>query len=599
MTNTSHFRIKYYQHLCKVAFLLALITCQTAYAQIGINTTDPKGTLDVTSINNTGFVMPRVSALENVTDGDGNPPVNGTMIFDISRNATCFYQNDEWICVGVDAIGNPQVSSQTPVNWDAATIDYIKASNCEATDNFGRAVALSNDGLTMAIAATSESSDATGVNGDQTNNNGGANGAVYVFVKTGNTWSQQAYIKASYSGFNDQFGLSLALSNDGNTLAIGSYREDSNATGINGDQTNNATIDSGAVYILTRTATVWSQEAYIKASNPGAGDHFSQSIDLSDDGNTLAVGTQFEDSNATGINGDQNNNSASNSGAVYIFTRSVTTWSQQAYIKASNTESNDAFGFRVSLASNGDTLAVGAYNEASNASGINGNQNSNTLSSSGAVYIFVRVANVWSQEAYLKASNPDANDQFGDSVALSTDGNTLAVGATGESSNATGINGDQTNNSLTDSGAVYIFKRVAAVWSQESYIKPDTVIDADDKFGFEVKLSTNGSTLAICARNEASNATGVNGNPHDDFNPGSGAVYILTNNNNNWSQVAYVKASNSDWFEYFGSSFGLSEDGKILAAGAYQEDSNATGINGDQTNNTATDSGAAYVFTIN
>ena len=125
---------------------------------------------------------------------------------------------------------------------------------------------------------------------------------------------------------------------------------------------------------------------YFKASNTGG--LFGHSVALSGDGNTLAVGTNLEDSNATGVNGNQADNSASDSGAVYVFTRSGSSWSQQAYVKASNTEANDNFGISVALSADGNTLAVGAYGEDSNATGINGNQADNSASSSGAVYVY-------------------------------------------------------------------------------------------------------------------------------------------------------------------------------------------------------------------
>ena len=136
--------------------------------------------------------------------------------------------------------------------------------------------------------------------------------------------------------FGDFFGLSVAISGD--TMVVGAYNEDSNATGVDGDQ-NNLASDAGAAYVFTRSGTTWSQQAYLKASNTHNtqfGDIFGYSVAIS--GDTLVVGAHGEDSNATGVNGDQANNSmGGNSGAAYVFTRSGTTWTQQAYLKASNT----------------------------------------------------------------------------------------------------------------------------------------------------------------------------------------------------------------------------------------------------------------------
>jgi hypothetical protein len=171
------------------------------------------------------------------------------------------------------------------------------------------------------------------------------------------------------------------------------------------------------------------------------------------DGDTLVVGAPSEDSAATGINGNQADNSAPDSGAAYVFTRTGGVWSQQAYLKASNTGAGDAFGHHVALA--GDTVLLTAYLEDSAATGINGNQADNSAPDSGAAYVFTRTGGVWSQQAYLKASNTGAGDEFG---IPAVDGNTLVVGAIREDSAATGINGNQANNSAPDSGAVYVFQ---------------------------------------------------------------------------------------------------------------------------------------------
>ncbi len=102
---------------------------------------------------------------------------------------------------------------------------------------------------------------------------------------------------------------------------------------------------------------------------------------------------------------------------------------------------------------------MGAPHESSGAKGINGNQNDKSAYSSGAVYVFTRRGTAVTQQAYIKASNPGDGANFGSSVALSRDGNTLAVAAYYESSNATGINGNQADRSIPEAGAVYIFTR--------------------------------------------------------------------------------------------------------------------------------------------
>ncbi len=165
---------------------------------------------------------------------------------------------------------------------------------------------------------------------------------------------------------------------------------------------------------------------------------------------------------ATGIDGNEDDDSAARSGAVYVFTRLSIglgggDWSQRAYVKASNTDADDFFGLSVSLSGDGNTLAVGAIDEASAATGIDGNEDNDSASASGAVYVFTRSGGSWVQQAYVKASNTDASDCFGIPVSLSANGNTLAVGADHEDSNATGIDGNEDNDSAGNSGAAYLY----------------------------------------------------------------------------------------------------------------------------------------------
>lgn len=461
---------------------------------------------------------------------------------------------------------------------------YIKASNTGSNDQFGYSLAVS--GNTVAVGAFGEASNATGVNGNQTNNSAAASGAVYVFVRNAGVWSQQAYLKASNTGTNDQFGFSVSLSGD--TLVVGALGEDSNATGVNGNQADNSALDSGAVYVFVRSGGTWSQQAYLKASNTNSLDGLGYSVAIS--GDTLVAGAIGEGSNATGVNGNQLDNSLTNAGAAYVFTRSGTTWSQQAYLKASNTDGFDQFGYAVAFSN--DTVVVGAYLEDSNATGVNGDGSNNSAGDAGAAYVFLRSAGTWTQQAYLKASNTNAGDTFGNAVAVS--GDTIAIGANFEDSSSTGVNGVQTDNSFVNAGAVYVFVRSAGVWTQQAYLKASNT-DAGDLFGYSVSLSVD--RLAVGAFGEASNATGFNGNQASNTSLNAGAVYLFTRSGTVWSQQTYIKASNTDAGDFFGVSVGLSGD--LLAVGAPLEDSNATGINGHQNINSVSSSGAVYAFDLN
>lgn len=477
----------------------------------------------------------------------------------------------------------------------AEAIGYFKASNTEFADQFGAHVALSSDGKFLAVGAPWEESNATGINGDQSDNTRGSSGAVYVFTQNNdNSWIQQAYIKASNSGASDEFGSSLALSSDGSLLAVGAYREDSAATGINGIQNNTAT-NSGAVYVFSRNGSNWSQQADIKASNTGSDDEFGYSLALSSDGTLLAVGARREESAAMGINGDQANNTAADAGAVYLFSNSDGDWSQQAYIKASNTSATDRFGSSLALSSGGSVLAVGAVDEDSASTGINGDQSSNAAADSGAVYVFGNSNGIWSQIFYIKASNTEAGDSFGNTLALSSDGSTLAVGAYEEDSGATGIDGDQTSNVKDRSGAVYVFTQAnEGSWSQQAYVKASNTENFNN-FGRSLALSSDGRLLAVGATGEYGGSAGINGN-QANFMAAIGAVYWFAQDADSWSQQAYIKASNPDWSDRFGSSLALSSDGRVLAVGANSESGGATGINGDQDDNSVASSGAVYLY---
>ncbi len=495
-------------------------------------------------------------------------------------------------CVNASCTASNQVTTTSAM---LTAIGYFKASNTGDSDEFGAVLAVSADGTTLAVGSYREDSNATGIGGDQTDNSANDAGAVYVFTRSGTTWSQQAYIKASNAEADDRFGYSIALSDDGNTLAVGAYQEDSNATGIGGNQADNSSTEAGAVYVFTRSGTTWTQQAYIKASNAGDLDTFGYAVALNDNGNTLAVDAIDEASNATGINGDEADNSATSAGAVYVFTRSGTTWTQQAYIKASNAEAFDTFGYAVALSGDGNTLAVDANNEASNATGINGDETDNSATSAGAVYVFTRSGTTWTQQAYIKASNAEAFDTFGTAIALNGDGNTLAAGAFNEDSNSTGINGNQADNSASRSGAVYVFTRSGTTWTQQVYIKASNA-EASDRFGVALTLSNNGNTLAVGATGDSSNATGVGGDQTDNSNSGAGAAYIFTRSGTTWSQDKYIKASNTGASDRFGQSLTLNSDGATLAISATREDSNATGIGGDQTDETVLNSGAVYLY---
>ncbi|MBZ5642441.1 MAG: FG-GAP repeat protein [Acidobacteriia bacterium] len=472
--------------------------------------------------------------------------------------------------------------------WHPMSIATIKASNAKKDDQFGSAVAISADGNTMAVASTQENSAAKGINGNQSDVSAIGAGAVYVFVRNTTGWVQQAYVKSSNSKTKDQFGSSLALSNDGNTLAVGAAGEASSAAGVDGDQKDASMPGAGAVYVFTRTGDKWAQQAYVKASNTGekaVGDQFGYSIALSGDGNTLATGAIGESSAAMGINGNQADNSADGSGAVYVYARNGSTWSQQAYVKPWNTTVRGGlFGYSVALSGNGNTLAAGAYDEDRGR---------------GAAYIFTRNGTTWMQQNRLTSINAEQGDSLGCSMAISEDGNTVVAGAFDEDSLLRGIQppteGSNDATSDVSTGAAYVFVHNGNAWSQQAFIKA-TNTRLNDQFAWALTLSRDGNTLAVGAHLEDSGSSALNGNQEDSTAEDSGAVYVYARTGAAWAPVSYVKAPIPRSAAEFGISLALSGDGKELVVGAFKDSGGGIGINPPKTAKPAQESGAAYVY---
>jgi len=435
----------------------------------------------------------------------------------------------------VTCVNSNEVST---LNQELNAIGYFQASNLGNT-NFGRSVAISSDGNTMAVGALLDNTGALP--------NEKGSGAAYVFIKNSTTglWTEQALLQASNAGAGYFFGTQVALSSDGNTLAVGAPRENRPIGGV-------SQLELGAVYVFKRNGSVWKEVAYLKASNPTARDAFGFSVALNDAGNILAVGSIREDGSFDGAgSGPQDDTQASvNSGAVYVFIiNSLGIWEQQSYVKANNATGN--FGTSVSLNSTGSILAVGADYEGSG---------------SGAAYIFIPSSGKWFQKARLTANNLGATDRFGKAVSISGDGATLAVGAYLEGSDTTGVNSTP-NNNILNAGAVYIFTLPDFFnWKQTAYIKPGNTSEFD-WFGTSVALSYDGKTLAVGHIKEDSSSVGLNSTP-DEVTRDAGAVYIYSRAATTWTIQSYIKPKVSSSLGQFGGSVALTPDGKTLVVGS-------------------------------
>jgi len=371
-------------------------------------------------------------------------------------------------------------------------------------DNFGKSVALSADGNTALISAYNKS---VGGNVSQ--------GAAYVLVRAGTSWTYQTRLTASDGAEYDNFGRTVALSADGNTALIGA---------------SNKTVDGkpsqGAAYAFVRSGSVWSQQDMLSQSDGLENDNFGRTVAISGDGNTVLIGA-----NNKTVQGK------SSQGAAYIFTRSDSVWSEQAILTASDGVENDNFGRPVTISADGTTALIGANNKT-----VGGNL------SQGAAYVFVRSGSDWSLQTMLAADDGVEGDYFGSALAISADGTSALISA---SSKAVAEKPAQ--------GAVYVFGRTGQAWSQPTILTADDGAEGD-YFGFSLALSADGGTALIGAYNKTVQE-----------NQAQGGSYIFVRTGLDWNQQAVLNGNDSSGGDYFGFAVSLSSDGSTALIGAYNK----------------------------
>ena len=514
--------------------------------------------------------------------------------------------------------GNSGQSAETnsgfiPTEFTGNFQAYLKTTNTSSNDQFGYSVALSGD--TLVVGAPYENSSTTAIiNGSdlsKTNDSGYATGAAYVYRRAEGGWILEAYLKPPhYNSNNNHFGSAVAIDKD--TIVVGAQNENGNTNviihGKDLSATNNAGSNNGAVYVFQRENGIWSHQAYLKAPINSNDDYFGKSVDIS--GNTIVVGADGEDSNTNNIiHGNDlsaTNNSGSINGAAYVFTRTGTLWTHQAYLKAPNTSSGDYFGSAVAISR--DSIIIGAYGEDNKSNSIlhgsdlSSVNNSGPVVFKGAAYVFQRENGIWSHQAYLKApNNSTAGFHFGFSVDLLLD--TAVVGARVEKSNTNGIiNGMDLSGSNalgTQNGAVYVFTRSGNIWSHQAYLKAPNTSNYDF-FGSSLSISYN--TIVVGSTHEDSNTSfiihGADLSASNNSGSNNGGAYVYKYVNNLWSFDSYLKAPNNSNNDRFGQS--VSIDNGTIALGAHFEDSSTTSIiHGNDlssTNDSGVDNGAVYMF---
>ena len=374
-------------------------------------------------------------------------------------------------------IGADRDTQSGPYNYGAAYVytrsgstwteqAKLVASDTQLGDYFGYSVSISEDGMYAIAGAYQEDGGA----GDPTSNAG----AAYVYVRSGSSWSQQAKLIPSNVGVNYSFGLSVSINGDGTYAFVGA----SNAASVSG---------GGVVYVFTRSGSTWTEQIKLEASDAQSNDSFGWDVEVNSDatyaiiasrsagtgmvgaayiftrsGSTWTEQTRLNPSIPYGYGAGQTSSVSMNSdcstvvlgsnyhassisiyaGLAYIFIRSGSTWTEQAVLEAPDGGSDDGFGWKVSMSSNGNYVAISAYGE----DGGVGNPTSN----SGAAYVFERDGSTWSQQTKLTASDTQAGDRFGSGIGISGDASYIIVGANFEDGGA----GDP----LFNAGAAYVYE---------------------------------------------------------------------------------------------------------------------------------------------
>ncbi len=344
----------------------------------------------------------------------------------------------------------------------------------------------------------------------------------------------------------DNFGSSVAIYGD--FAVVGAPLEDQDSNGENWISA------AGSAYVYEKdTNGDWNQIQKLSASSRNTNNKFGYSVACSED--IIVISAYLED-----IDGYED------CGTVYIFSKQTDgTWTQKQKLIAPDKNTNDYFGYSISISNN--YLVIGAYNAY-----VDGNNKA------GAAYIYKQNEDeTWSATQKISASDNNAEDYFGYSVSI--DQNHILIGAEGEDE-------DQNQSNYIDfAGSAYIFElnTESDTWNQmQKIVSSDR--QASDCFGHSVAIS--GNYAIIGAYKEDEDVSGTNTLSE------SGSAYIFKcDNSNNWSQIQKIVAPDRNVSDNFGNSVALCNN--LAAIGSRNEDEDAL-----ETNPTS-ESGSAYCFKLN
>jgi hypothetical protein len=385
---------------------------------------------------------------------------------------------------------------------------YVKATNLQAEDHFGYAVAVTNE--YVAIGAPREDGGGAGSVNPPVTETATDSGAVYVFRRVGASLVPEAYLKSGAAGAN----AGRALAADGEFLAVGAPKAIVGSTA------------RGSVTVFRRIGGSWWSDGHPRPSDLADGDDFGNAVAIA--GDVLAAGAYVK---TVGTSTFQ--------GAVYVFRRVDGTWTEVQRLTTPHAHPSARFGRAVALA--GERLAIGVGCESSAARGVLTVAPTDTgAPCSGAVYVYRNGAQGYELESVLKSSNSEVNDVFGSAVAM--DENTIVAGASDEDSNAT----DPDDNTLVDSGAAYVFEHGATGWIETARLKSSAPL-AGEWFGFSV--SVLGDMIAVGALS------------------GVGSVDLFRKTDGAWTRVdRRIQAPHPDGGDQASCGLALTTDGILVGA---------------------------------
>jgi hypothetical protein len=427
--------------------------------------------------------------------------------------------------------GTTQFSLTFGPDWAASATEtilrnpvVIAGGYAYTSPEFGYGVSISTDGNYVAVGARGEFA-----------NSSSYGGAVYIYTRSGSTWTQQARLVGSTVSTDYRFGSSVSINSDGTYLLVGAYGKNYNV---------------GTAYVFTRSGSTWTQQAEIPSPTTSA-DLFALRSAINSTGDLVAICAQGNPGATS---------SYTQSGAVHVYSRSGSTWTLQQTLRASDENTYWRFGRSVRFNSDSTYIIVGA-------------PMSSTGVGNGAAYIFTRSGSTWTQQAKITASDAQVDDYFGTSVSINSDATYAISGAEYEDGGA----GDP----LTSAGAAYIFTRSGSTWTQQAKITASDIAGGD-LFGGGVSMNDNGNYVVVTA-------IGEDGGTGDPINNG-GAAYVFNRSGSTWTQIRKITTSEAQQNDLLGnnSATDISGDGKYAILGTNAEDGGA----GDP----LTTAGAAYIY---